>query len=79
MPAASSARLMNGVVGIHKVEMKPKPKLLEPRFEIETSIRARCVYCGGVSRQFDPAFINIESVVTHFTNCEYNNALQANK
>jgi len=35
MPAASSARLMNGVVGIHKVEKKAEPKLMKTEISIK--------------------------------------------
>jgi hypothetical protein len=75
MPAASSARLMQGVVGIYRVTAKPeppKPELLPEKITETTVTYHKCLYCGSVSsvgREF----------LKHYDDCKYQIALEANK
>lgn len=81
MPAASSARLMNGVVSISKVEIKPKPALLPAKFKKANFIRIVCEYCGGQSVLLDEEEMtfNLCDEVTHRLGCEYWSAIEANR
>lgn len=69
MPAASSARLMQGVVSISKVELKPKPELLPEK--IKEVMFYECGYCGWT--------VSYKENMSHYPNCPYQNALEANK
>lgn len=69
IPAASSARLMNGVASIHKVLMKPKPQLLPER--IREVIYYECEYCGWI--------VSNRANMSHYSVCEYQIAKDANK
>lgn len=61
MPAASSARLMQQVEFLHKVERKPKPEVIEPRYI--TVVQIECVYCR--------ARASTEQEVIHYSTCVY--------
>lgn len=82
MPAASSARLMQGVVSISKIEMKPKPELLPAKFETVRLEQAECGYCGGrsLTHNIDSMYqLDLNKEVRHYSTCEYQIALEANK
>ena len=72
--AASSARLGQTVVAIHKVTKKPelsKPKIEPVQEMYETVHFIRCVYCGATSGK--------KELVEHFDSCQYEIARKANE
>jgi hypothetical protein len=81
MPAASSARLMNGVVSISKVETKPKPPMLPVKWEYAELMRVECGYCWA-GHTYDPMNLLREAapkLIQHRHNCEYWLAAELNK
>lgn len=79
MPAASSARLMQGVVGIHKVEEKPRPRIREPRYSSESYIKVKCEDCFAYVTYPITTLLNPEEMersIRHLNNCEKRRIIQ---
>lgn len=72
MPAASSARMLQAVVGLNKIVEKPKPPkpaLLPENFAIVQMVE--CQYCKDMGKTKEEIY--------HRRSCEYNNARLANE